>query len=471
MEQEVAKNPLNLAKWALASVDQKIKASPFQVNTRFALDPRISHERQLELRRAFKEIDADQSGAISFEEILNFLRGINDEVDENYVKTIFESMDVNKDGGVSIDEFINGYLEQVNGLSEAIARYNQTILAKNKELATLREQLEEAKKVERMNTYGIMEGSTFTVRVIEAQNLNVVTGRPTAYVNLICERQQIATKPIPSDKNPNWDETFSFKITMGTGELLVQVFNKGTVSKDDLLGTCSIPLQDFRDQAKHEGWYQLTGRVSNARIMLAIQWIHRQTEYLEGIISGMDNDIVQDVAEKDRVETELRKLGTNPLGMFHKESWVDRLESKIVHEVHAFTDQHFKEVGNWDTILTVGILMVALLGVCTSFDKPDFGNVTWACWAFMGLVKGWDTKRYRLGLIMLAIMILFDVLWIACDSEFLVFEMHSDPAINAKRFSFVMGFFDFVLKVLMFPVLVRCYMKSKEADAEALLNS
>jgi len=49
--------------------------------------------------------------------------------------------------------------------------------------------------------------------------------------------------------------------------------------------------------------------------------------------------------------------------------------------------------------------------------------------------------------------------------------MHSDPAINAKRFSFVMGFFDFVLKILMFPVLVRCYMKSKEADAEALLNS
>mmetsp|Transcript_8075 Transcript_8075/g.7932 ORF Transcript_8075/g.7932 Transcript_8075/m.7932 type:complete len:125 (+) Transcript_8075:196-570(+) len=124
----------------------------------------------------------------------------------------------------------------------------------------------------------------------------------------------------------------------------------------------------------------------------------------------MDNDIVQDVAEKDRVESELRKLGTNPLGMFHKESWVDRLESKIVHEVHAFTDQHFKEVGNWDMILTVGILMVALLGICTSFDKPDFGNVTWACWAFMGLVKGWDTKRYRLGLILLAIMILFDIL-------------------------------------------------------------
>lgn len=342
MESDLIKNPLNLAKWALASVEQKNRTSPFQVNTRFALDPRISHERQLQLRKAFKEIDADKSGAISLDEILTFLGGINDEVDETYVRTIFENMDVNRDGGVSIDEFINGYLEQVNGLSEAVARYNQTISAKNKELVNLKEQLEEAKKVEKLNTYGIMEGSTLTVRVVEAQNLTVVTGRPTAYVNLICERQQIATKPIQSEKNPNWDETFSFKITMGSGELLIQVYNKGTISKDDLLGFCSVPLQDFRDQAKYERWYQLQGRSTNSRILLAIQWIHRQTEYLEGIIVTMEQDITQNVAERDKFEGELRKLGTNPLGMFQKESWVDRLENKIVAEVQEFTEKHFK---------------------------------------------------------------------------------------------------------------------------------
>ena len=341
MNPEVMKSPLNLAKWAIQSVEARSRSSAFQVVSRSVLDPRITHERRIQLQKAFEEIDKDKSGRITYDEIFTYLKEINDEAEEEYVRTIFDSMDANHDGQVSIDEFVNSYLEQVNGLSEAVAKFRQQILEKKRELANLTEQLDEATKTERMNSWGIMEGSLLTVRVVEAQNLASFAGKPSAYVNLLCERQQIATKIIKSERNPNWDETFSFKISAGTGELLIQVFNEGTISKDDLLGTCSVSLQEFRDQQKHERWFHLSGRSNTARILLSLQWIHRKTEYIAGIIENLERDITADTAEMSKVESEMRKLGTNPLGMFKKETWIDKLEGKIISEVQEIADKHF----------------------------------------------------------------------------------------------------------------------------------
>lgn len=341
MNPENAKSPLTLVDWAHRSVEARSRSSNFQVASRIVLDPRITHERRIQLENAFKEIDRDHSGKISYEEIFEYLKEINNEVEEEYVRTIFDSMDSNHDGAVSIDEFLASYLLQVNGLSEVVAKYRQQIIEKRRELASLNEQLVEATKTERMNSWGIMEGSLLTVRVIEAQNVASFTGKPSAYVNLLCERQQIATKIIKNDRNPNWDETFSFKISAGTGELLIQVFNEGTISKDDLLGTCSVSLQEFKDQQKQERWLHLAGRSNTARILLSLQWIHRKTEYIAGIIQNLDRDITADVAEMTKIESEMRKLGTNPLGMFKKETWIDKLEEKITSHVGEITDKHF----------------------------------------------------------------------------------------------------------------------------------
>ena len=338
---EISKSPLNLAKWAIQSVEARSRSSAFQVSSRFALDPRISHERRIQLEKAFNEMDSDKSGRLTFEEVLNYFKEISEEVDESYVRTIFDSMDLNHDGEVSIEEFLNSYLEQVNGLSEAVAKLRQHILEKKRELATLNEQLEEAKNTERMNSWGIMEGSLLNVRVVEAQNLDTFRGKPNSYANLLCERQQIATKIIRSDRNPNWDETFSFKISAGTGELLIQVFNEGTISKDDLLGTCSVSLQEFKDQQKHERWFHLSGRSNTARILLSIQWIHKKTDYILGIIENLERDITTDTAEMTRIENELKKLGTNPLGMFSKETWIDKIEGKLISEIQEIADKHF----------------------------------------------------------------------------------------------------------------------------------
>ena len=340
----IPESPLNLADWASQSVEARVKSSNFQTGSRYELDPRISQERRLQLIQAFHDIDKDKSGKLSYEEIFTYLQDINAKVDDKYVKTIFNSMDVNRDGVVSADEFINAYLGQIDGLSAAVAQFRQRILEKNRDLAIQEEQLAEAIKSERMNSYGIMVGSLLTVRVVEAQNLTGFTGSPSSFATILCEKQTISTKVIKNDRNPGWDESFSFRITSGSGELVIQVMNEGTISKDDLLGSCSIPLTEFADQQKHEKWFHLQGRSNSARILLSLQWIHRKTQYIQQIIDNLKRDIESDTREMEKIEEQMMKMGTNPFGMFRKENWLDKVEAKIISEVDEIADMHFQVI-------------------------------------------------------------------------------------------------------------------------------
>ena len=79
-------------------------------------------------------------------------------------------MDPDGDGVITIDEFIANYLESEKILRERLA----DTTAKNNEDKQKRDgvafKLKESKN-ERLNTFGVMEGSILTVRVIEARNL------------------------------------------------------------------------------------------------------------------------------------------------------------------------------------------------------------------------------------------------------------------------------------------------------------
>ena len=137
----------------MQNLEQKGRISVLPNNSRYSVDPRISHQRPEQLKAAFDAMDADGSGYLTLDEIMSFLREMNDEVDDEYVKSIFDSMDRNGDGKVIISEFMDGYLQQVNGLSEAVARLKQSINEKKLELDFYNEQLIEAKNTEVLNPF------------------------------------------------------------------------------------------------------------------------------------------------------------------------------------------------------------------------------------------------------------------------------------------------------------------------------
>jgi hypothetical protein len=112
-----------------------------------------------------------------------------------------------------------------------------------------------------------------------------------------------------------------------------------------------------------------------------------------------------------------------------------------------------------------------VLAVFTSFARPDLANLTWAGGAWSRELSGWSVLSYRYAGISIVLLVLYDFLWVFANFEYLVFDIHQDPQINLHRFSFVTGFFNFVLKILLFIVMVKSYITLKAQENTNLLGN
>ncbi len=135
------------------------------------------------------------------------------------IESIFYELDTNHDQKVTKNEFLRTCLE-IEDLIKA--KTAQTIYSLNEFRAKYEEvtrKLAEAKvpdiyqkKVtEKINEYGIMDGSILTVNVIEAKDLipQDINGTSDPYAIIGIEGQRQSTKYIRNTTNPIWNETLT----------------------------------------------------------------------------------------------------------------------------------------------------------------------------------------------------------------------------------------------------------------------
>lgn len=458
----VQKTPLTLGKWGQSLVSNSRRNAPQPTLTKYSFDPRISQERYMQLKEAFYQIDSDRSGFISLKEILEFLHRFSDELDEEYISTIFQSIDRNHDNQLSIDEFIEGYLEQVNGLTEALSEMRNEQAEKMKHRERIMKELEENLQREKENSYGIMEGSQLVVTVVEAQNLNLGAGKPNPYVELKCESQRIRTAAVSGNRNPSWEETFTFNIKVGGGELLCSIYSRSSTTEDELIGSCTIPLKDLEDQIKQERWYSVSSKVTTgARLLLACHWIHHKCEYLQRQIQEWDQDIEANIADVTRLESELRKLGTSPMGMFIKDNWLTVWERRLIVAIDEFTDRHLSSFSQWEAARQVLIAVVTVICIFACFSRPDFFNLAITSFCVMQEIIGWKQVTLRATIACLVVGFVSDMLWLFVNSSYLISE---DDRMDSQiqRFSYVMSLLNYVMKLFLLTAIVKAYIKAQE---------
>jgi hypothetical protein len=80
-------------------------------------------------------------------------------------------MDHNKDGTISLPEFVDAYVEGEIKLKERLNEIIKAIAERRRQIDEFRMRFEEAKETEKLNKYGIMENSVLTVHVIRAEEL------------------------------------------------------------------------------------------------------------------------------------------------------------------------------------------------------------------------------------------------------------------------------------------------------------
>ena len=85
-------------------------------------------------------------------------------------------------------------------------------------------------------------------------------------------------------------------------------------------------------------------------------------------------------------------------------------------------------------------------------------------------ITKFSLRDWRVGFASLFVLIASDFLWVADDFEYLVFEVSDDPHLTLKRFAFIVGFLNFLLKIILFMCVVKNFADTKHSESQALLR-
>ena len=215
----------------------------------------IAREREYErvqqkLYDEFKQLDINQDGSITLDEIVHFLQSKSgQQVDTRLAEEIFAEIDKDQSGRVSLVEFVEAYFAQQMEVEERIEELKMMIEEDQKKRIEIVAKLQEISGQEQMNGYGIMVGSVLTATIVEARELRSgrYTGAPNPYVVLQIEGQKSATDPVPKTVDPVFNEIISFDIVTGRESLVVQVFDHADIGSDTLIGQCEVTLDELVD--------------------------------------------------------------------------------------------------------------------------------------------------------------------------------------------------------------------------------
>ena len=324
---------LLLGQTAKRLVEQRRLQTAQLTASRVGIDPKIADSRREQLKEAFQRMDKDGNGTISLEEVLDFLKSVNPDVSAVYISEIYESIDTNHDGRVTITEFTSFYLQQVNQLSEALADLRHSIALAKESVSTAEKHLQTAtNRSQSQNEYGVPAGSRLKVTVRGAQNLPKGLFSVKSYVDLSFERQNIRTNVVEGT-DPRWEEQFEFLAERPDGKLTCTVMRKDVIANDDLVGDCEVTVEELKDQQTKDVWKQLmTGgkAVGSAKVLLGLQLVFDEGKRIRGEIEKAQRELAEDEELEGRLQRELERLGTTPMGMFTSSSFAIRLEQRVL---------------------------------------------------------------------------------------------------------------------------------------------
>jgi hypothetical protein len=119
-------------------------------------------------------------------------------------------MDKDYDGKITAEEFIKVFLEAEDILKSKIENSKKFLEDYHRQRKESANKLDEMRRSERLNAFGIMEGSTLSVTVHEARDLKALDWGSSLdpYVMLTCGENKAQTQ-VAHSLNPTWNELFT----------------------------------------------------------------------------------------------------------------------------------------------------------------------------------------------------------------------------------------------------------------------
>ncbi|OMJ81280.1 hypothetical protein SteCoe_18272 [Stentor coeruleus] len=373
------------------------------------------------LKKIFAEMDSNKDFVLSYDEFHNHLskkagKAFSDEL----LLEIFRTIDRDKSSIISLDEFVKGFNKAEAIIQNQIKQLKAQISSMSENYTETQRSLLEAKAKKLQN----IGDNNLVVVVKKAEGLRAggVTGNKAPIVCITCEGREIKTSPVPNPTNPEWNQSFTFPITQGIGDILIEVYDTERGKTTHLLGEVAIPLRALENQELHEDFLELKGR-SNAdrvtgKILVALQWIHDFPSYLENLIKDYEESLRNDKEELANLENYLKEL-VSPINTTKLPEWVrnneriESLERAFSMKFNSVFDETLGKKFAWPIVTRISIYLFLLLALCSTFLRPDFFNLTLAVSAYCLYVKQMDLPlTFRVITVGVILSEIYDIIWV-----------------------------------------------------------
>lgn len=379
-----------------------------------------------DLRQVFTDPGAPSLQQLAFQDIWQVLRGrANAEFDQQILVEVFAQAGKRLDQTIEPEEFVQAYIHTEKVLWADIQQLSQQVFETQEKLSQTRSQLLSAQVSEKLNDNGIMDGSTLSVTVQEAQDLmpSDEEGSADPYAVLLCESQRIETTYHINTLNPAWRETFTFQIKTGKDDMKVVVMDHDSQGTDNFVGQANVPLGALRDQMEHEEWCELVGKKGEkwqGRIKLKLQWIWSKKLYLAAVMQQWEAYIEEDLKTIEELKQRLRKMrepfdtsGTRTVDKLFSSMHVRTSDDVLSQRIDRVTATAFGGRVDWGRFSLSMTLAFICVSVVAMFSRTDFVNLTIGIAGFyLFAVKANSHVTYRLLAIFVLTTQLFDVVWL-----------------------------------------------------------
>jgi hypothetical protein len=377
------------------------------------------------LKKLFLEMDRNADHYLSYDELYDHLskksgKKFNDEL----LSEVFRTIDRDKSSTVTLDEFIGGYnkaeliiLDNIKRLKAQISEMSENYIKTQRNLVEAK-----AKKIQNLNENNLY----IIVKKAEGLKAGGVTGNKAPMVCITCEGREIQTSAVFNPTNPEWNQSFTFPVTQGVGDILIEVYDTERGKKTTLLGEVAIPIRALDNQELHEDYLELKGRSSidrvQGKILVALQWIHDLPVYLQNMIKEYENALKLDKEELESLESYLRELN-GPLRPGSLPEWVknneniESLERAFSTNVNTLFTKTLGQKYTWPFVTRFSVYLFMLLSTISCLCRADglnvrFRQVTLAVVGFWVYTRQIDVPiNFRLVFVGIVLAEVLDVVW------------------------------------------------------------
>ncbi|KAL8429853.1 hypothetical protein ACSSS7_006301 [Eimeria intestinalis] len=266
----------------------------------------------------------------------------------------------------------------------------------------------------------LAEDSKLTAQIASLQNLN--SGSPAASngdvfkVHLECQQQVIETAAARvEDGKCFFNEVFSFEISSREGDLRICLVKIDPLSgAEELVGDCSVLLEDLADQKKRELIKEIWGHAGE--ILLSCQWIFSKRALYEQYLQEFTVRREAKIRELSDYQEELDKLnkpfcsvdaaGGGICGWFYA---VPEVLSRQMEDLRTYL-----KLPGWLLTSQYVVALTFLLSSIAGYSRAVFLDQCIVAFLFWNNVdpKRWTLSRYSFLMVACILGVAFDLWWL-----------------------------------------------------------